>query len=84
MKKLSVFAAALAFATPALAMDLEMGTELGTTQEAIRTALTGMGYDLRKIEMEDGKIEAYVVKDKTMAEVYVDPQTGKVIKMESK
>ena len=76
--------AAMALATPVLAMDLGGDTVLGTTQPEITANLTEMGYEVRKIEAEDGKIEAYVVKDGKMAEVYVDPVSGKVTKLEAK
>lgn len=83
MKQLALIAL-LAVAGPALATELGTGTMLGKTVEEVQASLTGMGYELRKTEMEDGKIEAYVVKDKTMAEIYVDPATGAVSKIESK
>lgn len=85
MKKSLTLAAALA-ALPgiALATTLTVGTALGSNTEEVRSGLVALGYEVRKIEMEDGKIEAYVVKDKTMAEIYVDPATGAVSKIESK
>ena len=67
-----------AMAAPA---DLAMGTMLGTSEDAIKTTLTGLGYEVRKMDMEDGAIEAYVVKDKLMAEVYVSAKTGEIIKV---
>ena len=82
--KLPILAAALLVATPVLALDLAPDTELGKTEAEVRTALTVLGYDVRKIEMEDGEIEAYVVKDGQMAEVYVDPASGKIKKIEDK
>lgn len=82
--KTLVLIAALAIAAPVLAMDLTGETVLGTTETDIRTTLTEMGYEVRKIEAEDGKIEAYVVKDGQMAEVYVDPTSGKITKLETK
>ena len=83
MKFLAMISA-LTLATPVLAMDLTSDTVLGTTAAEISSSLTEMGYEVRKIETEDGKIEAYVVKDGKMAEVYVDPVTGKVNKLETK
>lgn len=79
--KFPFIAAALLVAAPALAADLAPDMELGKTEDAVRSALTELGYDVRKIEEEDGEIEAYVVKDGEMAEVYVDPATGKVSKV---
>jgi len=71
-------------ATSAMAMDLTTGTQLGTTMEQVQATLKDMGYEIRKAEMEDGKIEAYVVKDGKMAEIYVDQQTGQITKIKSK
>lgn len=90
MKKIALTLAALAIAVPAASFaadddsmsampDLAAGTVLGTDEAAIRTALTDLGYDVRKIDKEDGKIEAYVVKGKMKAEVYVDATTGAVV-----
>jgi hypothetical protein len=69
-------------ATPLAAQDLSMQTELGTTLEQVTASLSDMGYEVRKAEMEDGKIEVYFVKDRTMGEVYVSPESGKIIKLE--
>ena len=84
MRKLILAAAAFALATPVLAADLSMETELGTSLEAVKASLTDMGYEVRKGEMEDGKIEVYFVKDGHMGEVYVNSETGKIIKLDMK
>ena len=83
MRKL-IFLAALAFASPALAAELTMDTVLGTTMPEVQTKLTEMGYQVRKSEMEDGKIEVYFVKGDKMGEVYVSTATGKVTKLKMK
>ena len=83
MRKLTLITL-LALATPALAQDLTPDTMLGTTMEQIRAKMTEMGYDVRKSEMEDGKIEVYFVKDGKMGEVYVNPETGAIIKLDVK
>jgi len=80
MRKL-IIVAVLAFATPALAAELTMDTLLGTTLPEIQKNLTDMGYQVRKSDMEDGKIEVYFVKDNKMGEVYVSEATGKVTKL---
>lgn len=74
----------LAAATPTLALALEIGAPVGTTPDAVRAALVADGYDVRKIEAEDGQIEAYALKDGQRFEIYVDPATGAVsgIKLE--
>lgn len=82
MKPFALIAALALAASPVLALDLTTDTQLGSTPDEIRASLKDLGYDVRKIEDEDGKIEAYVVKDGKMAEVYVDPKTGKISKIE--
>lgn len=83
MRKLALIAL-LAIASPALAEDVKMDSMLGTTLDEVRTSLTNMGYDVRKAEMEDGKIEVYFVRDGHMGEVYVNATTGAVTKLEMK
>jgi hypothetical protein len=83
MRKLALIAM-MALATPALAEDVSMDSILGTTREEVQASLTAMGYEVRKAEMEDGKIEVYFVRDGQMGEVYVNPQTGAVTKLELK
>ena len=51
--KFPFIAAALLVAAPALAADLAPDMELGKTEDAVRSALTELGYDVRKIEEED-------------------------------
>lgn len=84
-----ILAAALALATPVLASDgmasdVNMDTVLGTTLQEVTATLAGMGYEVRKSEMEDGKLEVYFVnmEKKTMGEAYVDLATGKITKLE--
>ncbi|WP_292289917.1 PepSY domain-containing protein [Marivita sp.] len=75
---------AAVFATQAFAATLSMDTVLGTTVEAVTASLAEMGYEVRKSEMEDGKIEVYFVGNNQMGEVYVDARTGKPMKLEIK
>jgi hypothetical protein len=83
MRKLALITL-LALATPAFAEDLSTDTVLGTTLEQVQAKLTEMGYEVRKAEMEDGKIEAYFVKDGKMGEVYVNTETGQITKLDMK
>lgn len=83
MRKLALIAL-LAIATPALAEDLTADMELGTTLEQVQARLTEMGYEVRKGEMEDGKIEVYFVRDGKMGEVYVSTETGRITKLDVK
>ena len=83
MRKFALIAL-LAFATPVLAEDVTMNSNLGTTMEEVQASLTAMGYEVRKAEMEDGEIEVYFVRDGKMGEVYVDQHTGAVTKLKVK
>jgi hypothetical protein len=76
------FAFAFALAAPALAEDLTRETMLGTTLQEVQSNLTAMGYEVRKAELEDGRIEVYVVKGNAMAEIYVDPATGRITRLD--
>ena len=40
--------------------------------EQIKTQLTADGYEVRKVEMEDGMYEAYAMKDGERYEIYLD------------
>ncbi|WP_339769365.1 PepSY domain-containing protein [uncultured Pseudosulfitobacter sp.] len=74
----------MAFAAPAFAADLTADTMLGKTMDEVKATLTDMGYEVRKAEMEDGNIEVYFVKDGKMGEVYVNPETGAITKLDVK
>lgn len=81
--KFPILAAALLAATPVLASNLTLETELGKTEAEVRASLVKLGYDVRKIEREDGTIEAYAVRDGRKAELYVDPTSGKIARIKS-
>ncbi|MGA9252158.1 MAG: PepSY domain-containing protein [Roseobacter sp.] len=76
--------ALIGFASPALAEDVTTDSILGTTMEEVQASLVAMGYEVRKAEMEDGKIEVYFVRDGQMGEVYVSSETGAVTKLDLK
>ncbi len=80
----AIFLAAIMFATPLVAEDIAMSAMLGHTMEEVKASLVEMGYEVRKAEQEDGKIEVYFVRDNEKGEVYVDPQTGLVTKLTMK
>ena len=42
------------------------------TQDAIRAQLSEQGYEVRKIEADDGMFEAYAIKDGERYEIYLD------------
>ena len=41
-------------------------------QDQIRANLTGQGYDVRKVDMEDGMYEVYAMKDGKKVELYLN------------
>lgn len=83
MRKLTL--AALLAAAPLFAFAegdmIAVDTELGTTQETVQAKLVEMGYEVRKVEMEDGQIEVYAVKGDQMLEAYISPETGKITRI---
>lgn len=83
MRKFALLAL-IAIASPALADSVTKDSVLGTTMAEVQASLTAMGYEVRKAEMEDGKIEVYFVRDGKIGEVYVNPQTGAVTKLTMK
>lgn len=51
------------------------GTELpldDATKAQITTLLTEQGYEVRKIQIEDGEYEAYAIKDGKKLEIFLD------------
>ena len=44
------------------------------TQNAVREKLVAEGYEVRSIQMEDGRIEVYALKDGQMLEIYLDDE----------
>ena len=57
--------APVAFASSSSRVSAEVSTE-------IRDKLTEQGYEVRKIEMDDGLYEVYVIKDGQRLELYLD------------
>lgn len=79
IKKLLPLALAAALAGPALASDY---AKLDADKEAqIRATLTEQGYEVRKVQVEDGMYEAYALKDGNKYEIYLDAAL-KVVKVE--
>ncbi|RID93540.1 PepSY domain-containing protein [Gemmobacter lutimaris] len=70
MKSLSLLAAAfLAVAAPAFASGDKIDD---ATRDKATAAMTAQGYEVRKVDMEDGMIEVYAVKDGKTFELYLD------------
>lgn len=74
-------------ATVALAASFAMaavseGDYAGKSKAEITKSLEQLGYEVRKIETEDGYLEAYALLDGARFEIYVDSKTGKIVEIE--
>lgn len=67
-KILATALAALTLAAPAMASP-DVDTD---TAAQVREKLTAEGYEVRKIDSEDGMIEVYALKDGARLELYLD------------
>lgn len=56
--------------------------ETAATHQAVRSKLMGQGYEVRKIESEDGLLEVYAVKDGQKYELYLKPDTLEIQEIE--
>ena len=84
IRKLTVVAIvglSMLFAPMAMAESEEGEVDAATT-ERVTAQLTTEGFDVRKLEIEDGMIEAYVVKDGETSTVFLDPATLEIVKKE--
>ena len=61
---------------------LELGQTIGTAEAEIEAALTGMGYTVEEVEIEDGEIEAEVTLDGVAYEIEMTADTGQIIAIE--
>lgn len=70
----TLIAAALAglIALPAAASDGHRGQLDAARKAQITTLLTEQGYEVRRIDTEDGQIEVYALKDGQRMEIYLD------------
>ena len=66
------FALAIALCSLAGAALAEGLTITAEAEAKIRTTLTEQGYEVRKIQVEDGNYEAYALKDGKKYEIYMD------------
>ncbi len=86
MTKIFIFgpaiAATLGLFVSAAAAAVMSGDYVGKTKADIAASLEQQGYEVRRLEEEDGNLEAYAVRDRQRFEIYVDPQTGNVVKIE--
>ncbi len=80
MTRIIALALALGLGSIAQASD-DNGMIDAAKAEQIKAQLTEQGYDVRKIEMEDGQFEAYATKDGKHYEIYLDSDLN-VVKTE--
>jgi uncharacterized membrane protein YkoI len=83
---LTVFALTLA-AGYSLASDSSMDTSASRDNwlpmDEVASNLRADGYDLREIEIEDGRYEVEAIaSDGRRVELYIDPVIGKILKVE--
>jgi hypothetical protein len=74
MKTLSTFVKATVLAVVLLAAPAAFASEKidSALKDKVTAHLTAQGYDVRKITMEDGKVEVYAVKDGKAMELLLD------------
>ena len=72
----TVLAAGLAMAAAS------QGDYAGKTVAEITKSLEQQGYVVRKVEREDGYLEAYALLEGDRFEIYVDPKSGKIVEIE--
>lgn len=79
---LSVSAVALVGASSAFAADLCKPVDKAQwlTKEVITAKVKAMGYDVRKVQEEDGCWEVKGTKDGKRVEAYFDPVTAELVK----
>ncbi|MDP6952112.1 MAG: PepSY domain-containing protein [Alphaproteobacteria bacterium] len=82
MTKTFMISTAIALYAGAAAATVMSGDYVGKTKAEIAANLEQHGYEVRKVEDEDGELEAYAILDRQRFEIYVDPQTGNVVKIE--
>ena len=83
MKKLVTAALVGKLMVPVIAFaQINAGDTVGTSEDAIRTALEAQGYEVKEFELEDDEIEVEAVLDGTEYEIEVSVETGKVVEVE--
>ena len=87
-KRSTAIAGTAAIATLVLAVGsataaVREGDYVGKNKSEVATNLQQQGYDVRKIEHEDGRLEAYALTDRNRFEIYIDPQSGNVVRIKA-
>lgn len=82
MTRIIALALAITAGSMAHASDDEYGKVDPAKAEQIRTQLSDQGYEVRDIEMDDGRYEVYALKDGVRYEIYLDREDLSVTKTE--
>ena len=80
-RTMSLAAVLFATAAPVLAMP-SIGDVLGTTLTDTTAALAQQGLTMTEYDLDDGRIEVTAHDDATRVELYLDPTTGAVTRIE--
>lgn len=73
-------AAAPAFAEEEGASCTSAPKEQWMSEEAAKAKATALGYEVRRVKVENGCYEVYAIdKNRAKAEIYLDPVTGDVV-----
>ncbi|WP_417807789.1 PepSY domain-containing protein [Thioclava sp.] len=79
MKKLTLIAAA-ALMTATASLPVLAASKVDSAKEkTLQTQLVAQGYEVRRLDMEDGYIEVYALKDGKRMEMYFDAKTLKQV-----
>lgn len=81
MTRLTFTALALAAVLPMTAIASSDDEVPEADRAAISDSLKAQGYEIRKMEREDGAIEVYAVRDGKRYELYLDPDTREIIRV---
>lgn len=85
MQKFILAAIATGFlATPVMASETSMSCgdapqAKWMSQDAAKAKLAGMGYDVRRVKVENGCYEVYGMKDGTRVQAMMNPATGEIV-----
>ncbi|NOZ65746.1 MAG: PepSY domain-containing protein [Alphaproteobacteria bacterium] len=85
--KVSVVAALLL--APVFSAQAEVECESGPksqwmSKESVTKTLKEEGYEIRKVEVEDGCYEVYAMKDGKKLEIFINPKNGNVVDTKQK
>ena len=81
MVRVAALGALLAFPANIAMAAVAQGDFAGKGETEITAQLQQQGYTVRKVKSDNGVFEAYAELDGKIYEIYVDPETGKVLKV---